>query len=60
MAPSVGKKVGRMSIVQAGFPVYAVEYCASSETVFVAGGGGRAKSGVCNSIVASVHRPLTV
>lgn len=33
------------------FPVYAVEYCPDDNILFVAGGGGPAKSGVRNSIV---------
>jgi hypothetical protein len=39
------------SKVELGFPVYAVEYAANTGTIFVAGGGGPAKSGVRNSIV---------
>ncbi|PJF18165.1 hypothetical protein PSACC_02030 [Paramicrosporidium saccamoebae] len=38
--------------VELGFPVYAVEYAANTGTIFVAGGGGPAKSGVRNSIVS--------
>lgn len=34
-----------------GFPVFAVDYSAATSTLFVAGGGGPAKTGVRNSIV---------
>lgn len=37
--------------LQLGFPVYAVDYSAATSTLFVAGGGGPAKTGVRNSIV---------
>jgi hypothetical protein len=37
--------------VHFGFPVYAVAYSAATSTIFVAGGGGPAKSGVRNAIV---------
>lgn len=42
--------------VQLGFPVYAVNYSADDGTLFVAGGGGPAKTGVRNAIVRSWRR----
>lgn len=47
--------------LQLGFPVYAVDYSAATSTLFVAGGGGPAKTGVRNSIVTSLLRlPLII
>lgn len=43
--------------LQVGFPIYAVEYSAATSTLFVAGGGGPAKTGVRNSIVR-LHFPF--
>ena len=56
----VGEKESKSAFAEAleveklnvGFPVYAVEYCPESNVLFVAGGGGPAKSGVRNSIVS--------
>jgi len=47
-----------------GFPVYAVEYYAATNLLFIAGGGGPTKSGVRNVIVrgdqnySTDHSPL--
>lgn len=46
--------------LQLGFPVYAVDYSAATNTLFVAGGGGPAKTGVRNSIVASLGSLPTI
>ena len=57
--PPITEVTSKKSIMEAipvekvhfGFPVYAVAYSDATSTIFVAGGGGPAKSGVRNAIV---------